>query len=168
MLRPSSDYLPAAEIDAAPAHYDSGLRTVDLVEMVRILRRRLSLIAAIAGAFTAAALLYVLSATTQYTATSTVLVDPRRANVVETTQTVLSNFGTDDATIESQTLLIKSVRDPAQGRGPHEARHRRRVRAAAVAARHDQGIVPLLVLLRPPSARRTPRRAAPPTRCSGN
>ena len=108
MLRPSSDYLPAAEINAAPAHYDSGLRTVDLVEMARILRRRLSLIAATAGAFTAAALLYVLSATTQYTATSTVLVDPRRANVVETTQTVLSNFGTDDATIESQTLLIKS------------------------------------------------------------
>ena len=88
----------------------------------------------------------MLSATTQYTATSTVLVDPRRANVVDTTQTVLSNFGTDDATIESQALLIKSVRDPAQGRGPHEARHRRGVRAAAVAARHDQGIVPFLVL----------------------
>jgi polysaccharide biosynthesis transport protein len=109
MLRANSDYLPAAGIDAAPAQHDSGLRTVDLVEMVRILRRRLSLIAGIAGAFTAIALLYVLSATTQYTATSTVLVDPRRANVTETTQTVLSNFGTDDATIESQTLLIKSV-----------------------------------------------------------
>jgi exopolysaccharide transport family protein len=46
---------------------------------------------------------------TLYTATSTVLVDPRRANVVETNQAVLSNFGTDDATIESQTLLIQSV-----------------------------------------------------------
>ena len=38
-----------------------------------------------------------------------VLVDPRRANVVETNQSVLTNFGTDDATIESQTLLIQSV-----------------------------------------------------------
>ena len=37
------------------------------------------------------------------------LVDPRRANVVETNQSVLSNFGTDDATIESQALLIQSV-----------------------------------------------------------
>lgn len=109
MLRPNSDYLPSQEIDAAPAHHDSSLRTVDLLEMVRILRRRWHFIGAIASVFTAAALIYVLSATTQYTATSTVLVDPRRANVVDTSQTVLSNFGTDDATIESQTLLIKSV-----------------------------------------------------------
>jgi polysaccharide biosynthesis transport protein len=109
MLRPNSDYLPTPEIDAAPQHSDNGLRTVDLLEMGRILRRRWRLIVAIAGAFAAAALLYVLTATTQFAATSTVLVDPRRANMIETNQTVLSNFGTDDATIESQTLLIKSV-----------------------------------------------------------
>jgi exopolysaccharide transport family protein len=109
MLRPNSDHPPAPETEAAAAHRDSALRTVDLVDMVRILRRRWHLIAATAGTFVAAALLYLLSTTTQYTATSTVLVDPRRANVVDTTQTVLSNFGTDDATIESQTLLIKSV-----------------------------------------------------------
>src|SRR5215207_8351548 len=102
MLRHNSDYLPAAEIDAAAMHDDSAPRAVDLLEIGRILRRRWRIIGAIAGAFTAAALVYVLSATTQYTATSTVLVDPRRANVVDTSQTVLSNFGTDDATIESQ------------------------------------------------------------------
>jgi succinoglycan biosynthesis transport protein ExoP len=55
------------------------------------------------------ALAYVATATTLYTANSTVLVDPRRANVVETNQSVLTNFGTDDATIESQTLLIQSL-----------------------------------------------------------
>ena len=109
MLRPNSDYLPPAEIEGAPGHQDSGPRTVDFLEMARILRRRWRFIGITACAFTAAALVYVLSTTTQYTATSTVLVDPRRANVVDTTQTVLSNFGTDDATIESQTLLIKSV-----------------------------------------------------------
>jgi succinoglycan biosynthesis transport protein ExoP len=54
-------------------------------------------------------LLYVLVVSTLYTATSTVLVDPRRASVVETNQSVLTNFGTDDATIESQALLIQSV-----------------------------------------------------------
>ena len=55
------------------------------------------------------AFVYLAVVSTLYTATSTVLVDPRRANVVETNQSVLSNFGTDDATIESQTLLIQSV-----------------------------------------------------------
>jgi exopolysaccharide transport family protein len=107
MLRHNSDYLPAAELEA-PVQHDDAPRAVDLLEIGRILRRRWRIVTAIAGAFTAVALIYVLSATTQYTATSTVLVDPRRANVVDSTQTVLSNFGTDDATIESQTLLIKS------------------------------------------------------------
>jgi len=50
-----------------------------------------------------------LFATTLYTATSTVLVDPRRANVVETKPVVLSNFAPTTHTIESQTLLIQSV-----------------------------------------------------------
>ena len=50
-----------------------------------------------------------MMANTLYTATSTVLVDPRHANVVDASQPVLSNYGTDDATIESQTLLIQSI-----------------------------------------------------------
>lgn len=108
MLRHNSDYLPAVEIDSPPLQ-DEGPRTVDLREVGRILRRRWEIIAATCAGFAVLALLYLLSATTLYTATSTVLVDPRRANVVDSGQTVLSNFGTDDATIESQALLIKSV-----------------------------------------------------------
>lgn len=108
MLRHNSDYLAAPEIESPPLHDDGGLRTVDLREIVRILRRRWQVIAVATAVFVTLALIYLLNATTQYTATSTVLVDPRRANVVDTTQPVLSNFGTDDATIESQTLLIKS------------------------------------------------------------
>jgi succinoglycan biosynthesis transport protein ExoP len=83
--------------------------TVDLREMVRILRRRYRLVALPPVALVGLAVVSLLLATTLYTATSTVLVDPRRASVVETNQSVLSNFGTDDATIESQTLLIQSV-----------------------------------------------------------
>jgi uncharacterized protein involved in exopolysaccharide biosynthesis len=83
--------------------------TVDLREMGRILRRRFRLVALPPVVLVGLALVYVMVVTTLYTATSTVLVDPRRANVVETNQAVLSNFGTDDATIESQTLLIQSV-----------------------------------------------------------
>jgi succinoglycan biosynthesis transport protein ExoP len=108
MLRHNSDYLPAVAIESPPLQ-DEGPRTVDLREVGRILRRRWGIIAATCAGFTVLALLYLLAATTQYTATSTVLVDPRRANVVDSGQTVLSNFGTDDATIESQALLIKSV-----------------------------------------------------------
>jgi exopolysaccharide transport family protein len=84
--------------------------TVDLREMARILRRRYRLVLLPALVLGSLALTYVLFATTLYTATSTVLVDPRRANVVDTSnQAVLSSFGTDDATIESQTLLIQSL-----------------------------------------------------------
>ena len=83
--------------------------TVDLREMGRILRRRCKMAVLPALALLGLAVIYLLFTTTLYTATSTVLVDPRRANVVESNQSVLSNFGTDDATIESQTLLIQSV-----------------------------------------------------------
>ena len=78
--------------------------------MARILRRRCPAGGAAARSrWSGLALVYVMAVSTLYTATSTVLVDPRRASVVETNQSVLSNFGTDDATIESQTLLIQSV-----------------------------------------------------------
>jgi exopolysaccharide transport family protein len=77
--------------------------------MGRILRRRYRLVALPPAVLVGLALIYLMVVSTLYTATSTVLVDPRRANVVETNQSVLSNFGTDDATIESQTLLIQSV-----------------------------------------------------------
>ena len=85
--------------------------TVDLREMARILRRRWNVAAAAPLSLTILALIYVLTATTLYTATSTVLVDPRRTTAIESNQAAMSmsNFGTDDATIESETLLIQSI-----------------------------------------------------------
>jgi polysaccharide biosynthesis transport protein len=85
--------------------------TVDLREMARILRRRWKVVAAAPLCLISLGLIYVLTATTLYTATSTVLVDPRRANAIESNQSAMSmsNFGTDDATIESETLLIQSI-----------------------------------------------------------
>src|SRR4051812_20877621 len=71
MLRHNSDYLPPAGLEAAPVHDDNALRAVDLLEIGRILRRRWHIIGAIAGVLTMIALVYVLTATTQYTATST-------------------------------------------------------------------------------------------------
>jgi len=111
MLQRNSDlpYVIPDEPAARPAAESWKYPTVDLREMGRILRRRYKMMALPAAALLGLAVIYLLFATTLYTATSTVLVDPRRANVVETNQSVLSNFGTDDATIESQTLLIQSV-----------------------------------------------------------
>jgi succinoglycan biosynthesis transport protein ExoP len=85
--------------------------TVDLREIARILRRRWKVAAAAPFSLALLALIYVLTATTLYTATSTVLVDPRRTTAIESNQSAMSmsNFGTDDATIESETLLIQSI-----------------------------------------------------------
>src|SRR5258708_11758113 len=79
--------------------------------MERIMRRRWKVAAAAPVSLIVLALIYVLTSTTLYTATSTVLVDPRRANAIESNQSAMSmpNFGTDDATIESETLLIQSI-----------------------------------------------------------
>jgi succinoglycan biosynthesis transport protein ExoP len=95
--------------EASPPVAEGWQPTFDLREMARILRRRVRLVALPPVVLVGLALAYVMAVSTLYTATSTVLVDPRRASVVETNQSVLSNFGTDDATIESQTLLIQSV-----------------------------------------------------------
>jgi polysaccharide biosynthesis transport protein len=110
MLQRNSD-LPYVIPDEPPARPAERWQypSVDVREMGRILRRRYRMVALPAAVLLGLAIAYLLFATTLYTATSTVLVDPRRANVVETNQSVLSNFGTDDATIESQTLLIQSV-----------------------------------------------------------
>jgi polysaccharide biosynthesis transport protein len=110
MLQRSSDQpYPTYEEPAGPVAEGWRRPTVDLREMGRILRRRYRLVVLPSLVLVGLALIYVMVVTTLYTATSTVLVDPRRANVVDTNQSVLSNFGTDDATIDSQTLLIQSV-----------------------------------------------------------
>jgi exopolysaccharide transport family protein len=115
MLQPAFDLerrnLPAAESPplAAPAA-DAG-RTVDLLEMLRILRRRRWIVFGTTAALAGAAAVYVLMATTLYTATATILAEPHRSQVADTTDQppAPSNFGTDDAMVESQALLIKSV-----------------------------------------------------------
>ena len=62
--------------------------------------------------FFLAALVFVMAVQPLYTATATVLIDPRRTNIVDlgnSNHPVLSNFNTDDVTTESQVMLIQSV-----------------------------------------------------------
>ena len=117
MLQPVFEYdrrklVPTIEVPAAAPAGDTGAgRTVDLREMVRILRRRRWIIFSTVAAIAGATGIYLLTATPLYTATATVLADPHRSQVADTTDQAPapSNFGTDDAMVESQVLLIKSV-----------------------------------------------------------
>jgi exopolysaccharide transport family protein len=112
MLRRNSDphYDPP---DEHPEEASNGsLRhAVDLRELVRILRRRWQAVLAVPLALVVLAGAFIAVTTPLYTATSTVFIDPHRASVADTTnnQPPPSNLGTDDATIESQVLLIQSV-----------------------------------------------------------
>lgn len=110
LQRSSEHHARPPEHAAEPAASRWQAPTVDLREMGRILRRRYKLVILPAALLVALGLAYCLVVSTLYTAIATVLVDPRRAAAVETNnQTPLSNYGTDDATIESQALLIQSV-----------------------------------------------------------
>src|SRR5437762_10698431 len=112
MLQRSSDQLHEAPDEHAGNAVERWSQpTVDLRELTRILRRRWKLVMAVPAGLLAIALIYIVLATTLYTATSTVLVDPRRSTAIESNQAAMqmSNFGTDDATIESETLLIQSI-----------------------------------------------------------
>lgn len=112
MLQRSFDQLPVVREQVAPAELKLPAQTVDLREMWRILRRRWRFVAAAPALLVALTLVYCFFlATTLYTATSTVFVDSRHAEAVETNQSTIesSNYGTDDATIDSETNLIQSV-----------------------------------------------------------
>jgi exopolysaccharide transport family protein len=100
------------ELPAAPTAAGGMPPTVDLRDLGRILRRRWRLVAGTPAVLGLGALIYLIFiSTTLYTATSTVFVNLRRASAVESNQTQVetSNFGTDDATIDSEAMLIQSV-----------------------------------------------------------
>lgn len=117
MLQRASD---ARAIVAQPPP-DSGLligdaallqrNGIDIRELFRILRRHLWVVIATPLIMLAASLVFVMSVQPLYTATATVLIDPRRASIVDNSNNhpVLSNFNTDDVTTESQVMLIQSV-----------------------------------------------------------
>ena len=112
MLQRSSDppFTPDEAATPAPAKWSQP--TVDLREMARILRRRWQLVALPPAGLAGLAFFYLLFlSTTLYTATSTVFVDPRRATAIESNQSQVetSNYGTDDASIDSEALLIQSI-----------------------------------------------------------
>jgi exopolysaccharide transport family protein len=81
-----------------------------LRESLRVLKRRRGIIALTTLAFVMAALLFVMLVSPRYTATATVLIDPRRSSVAESdsNQQKVSNPTSDDATVNSQAVLLQS------------------------------------------------------------
>jgi exopolysaccharide transport family protein len=112
MLQRNFDQPLAVDEPAAPTAASAMQPTVDLRELGRILRRRWHLVAIAPAVLGLGALIYLMFfSTTLYTATSTVFVDLRRTTAIESNQSQVetSNFGIDDATIDSEAMLIQSV-----------------------------------------------------------
>lgn len=91
-----------------PRHDDA---TLDLVGLISILRRRLSLIIATAAVVVSLAAVYAFMVTPLYTATTKILVDARKKNTVQT-EVVPSGLGNDVADnfalVDSQVKVILS------------------------------------------------------------
>lgn len=78
-----------------------------VAEMVAIIRRQSRLIIAVALAMLTLALFYVALRPSQYRATTTILIDPARANVLQSQQ-VLALPTVDSGTVDSQVEILKS------------------------------------------------------------
>src|ERR1700734_661015 len=108
MLQHNFDQPLAPAEPAAPTTARGMQPTADLRELGWILRRRWRLVATAPAVLGLGALIYLIFfSTTLYTATSSVFVDLRRSTAIESNQSQVetSNFGTDDATIDSEAML---------------------------------------------------------------
>jgi succinoglycan biosynthesis transport protein ExoP len=112
MLQRVTEYVPVtASLEHSVGAHAAGLEGITLSEIVRILRRRFAVIAASVAVLVILVALVVIVVRPLYTATSTILIDPRRPNIVnlDTTQSSVQSPQTDDAAIESQVLLVQSI-----------------------------------------------------------
>jgi exopolysaccharide transport family protein len=109
LQRSSEQFYLAPEEPAGAAAEGWRHPSVDIRELARILRRRWKVVALAPLVLFLLAALYIMGARTLYTATATVFVDPHRASVADTNQSAMPTPTTDDATVESQALLIQSV-----------------------------------------------------------
>jgi exopolysaccharide transport family protein len=100
---------PFAEL-AVPAQASGGFHHIDVREIARILRRHIRLIGITVAVIIALALVFVTVVTPLYSATATILIDPRRSSVADSNNNNPNgSFGTDDASIESQVSLMQSL-----------------------------------------------------------
>src|SRR5258707_612000 len=113
VLQRTIEYQPIPIVQELPLGTNGGRPDgITLSEIIRILKRRFGTIVLSTLALMALAILVVVFVQPYYTATATILIDPRRPNVVNldtTNQTTIQNPATDDSAIESQLMLTQSV-----------------------------------------------------------
>lgn len=112
MLQRISD--PSSPTALPPQHgFDAGAlaASITVAGLFNILRRRMSIIGVTAAAVFAMTIVFLVVVRPYYTATSTVLIDPHRSDVINLNNDAarIRNTTTDEAAIESQVLLMQSV-----------------------------------------------------------
>lgn len=112
MLQRVTEYQPTPVLhehvnSTDTARWDS----ITVSEIMRILRRRFTVIAVTTLAFVVLVGLVVILVRPIYTGTATILIDPRRPNVVnlDSNSQSIQSPQTDDGAIESQVLLVQSI-----------------------------------------------------------
>ena len=113
MLQSPSDFhLRRDLIGAAPFMSDAGTEnySLDLREIVKILQRHRWAIILTAVVLLLAGIIFVLFVTPRYTASATILIDPHRSNVADssTNRPSPASFDSDNAYVNSQVNLIQS------------------------------------------------------------
>lgn len=86
---------------------DDMFSEVDLVKLLRTLRRRRNVIVSIVIAVTALVMVAVFQLTPLYTASTQVKIDTQHSNVVDL-EAVVAGLGSDSATIDTETEILKS------------------------------------------------------------
>ncbi|MFC4723677.1 GumC family protein [Glycocaulis abyssi] len=80
---------------------------IDLRQLWRIFRRRLPVFAAVAFAVFALTVIVTMQMTPQYTATASVIIDPRQSQVIDI-DAVLTGLGSDSQALDTEVQLIQS------------------------------------------------------------
>ncbi len=103
-----ADAMPRAEraLSIEDSSYDDI--GIDFRELFAIVRRRAVMIATVTILIALAGLIYAMQLVPLYSASASVLVDPRRTSVVDT-KSVVSGIGKDSSAIDSEAELIKSA-----------------------------------------------------------
>ncbi len=112
MLQRNSDYMPVSEEGRTVAAGSQGRASGDVVNLrsiAQVFWRRWPTIALCTALAVGLAVAFLTLVTPLYTSTVTVLIDPRRENVVDSSQSVLTSFGTDDGAVDSQIQLLQSL-----------------------------------------------------------
>jgi succinoglycan biosynthesis transport protein ExoP len=112
MLQRTTEYLPIPLGLEQTAGINVGRSdNVTISEIVRILKRRMAVVLVSTAVLVVLALIVVLVVPPLYTGTATIMIDPRRPNVVnlDSNQPAAQSPTTDDSAIESQVLLTQSV-----------------------------------------------------------